>query len=279
MSGPVPLDLDRLFAASLKTFVPERKLLSDALKAAGQAKEAKEVQKIQRPSVSAWIVNQLARQEAPLLRLFAETTARLRGAQRPVAGAERGDDTAEAMAAHRDALKRLRARAEEILVASGQAARPQILERVVRNLRVGMASEEIRQTIESGRLIQDVGDEDFLSLLGPPSDLGTAAPPTAPRNTDLGSREVAARATEEAKTRARAEAERVRARADAERRSRALRDEADRARRTLEKGERDVETARQALSEAEDRLRRARLESERAGQAVQEAEAARDHQR
>jgi hypothetical protein len=284
----VPLDLDRLFAAPLKTFVAERKLLADALKAAGQGQEAKEVQKIQRPSVSAWIVNQLARQEAPLLELFAETTARLRGAQRPVAGAERVDDTVEAMAAHRDTLKRLRARAEEILVASGQTARPQILERVVRNLRVGMATEEIRQTIESGRLIQDVGDEDLLRLLGPPSETGGAAPATVPRNTDGGSREVAARAIEEAKTRSRAEAdrarargeaeaERVRAREKAELRIRALRGDADRARRTLEKGEREVERAQQALGEAEERLRRARRESELAEQALREAEASLDH--
>jgi hypothetical protein len=291
----VPLDLDPLFAAPLKTFVAERKRLADDLKAVGQVKEAKEVQKIQRPSVSVWIVNQLARREAPLLKVFAETTARLRGAQRPVAGGQRADDPTEAMAAHREALKRLRARAEEILVASGQAARPQILERVVRNLRVGMASEESRQTIEAGRLMEDVGDEDFLSLLGPPSEAGDAGEPTPPRNADGGSGEVVARGVDASKVRARAEAERVqaraeservqaraeservRARAEAERRIRGLRDGAERARRALEKGEREVESARQTLSETEERLRKAQLESELADQALGEAEATLDH--
>jgi hypothetical protein len=288
-------ELDRLFSAPLKTFVEERKRLAAELKAAGRPKEATEVGKTPKPSVSAWVVNQLARREAPLLKSLADTTVRLRGAQRPGARAAPADHTAEALAAHREALKRLRTRAEEILTASGQAARPQILEKVVRNLRVGMASEESRTRIESGRLIQDLAEEDFVSLLGEPSESADAGadadadvrvaarpapavePPSAEsgKARELARRQAAARAAEEAKTRARAEAERARAKTEAERRIRALKVEAETARRTQQKEQRAVETARQTLAESEDRLQRAQLESERIARALGEAEASR----
>src|SRR6202043_1593994 len=102
-----------------------------------------------RPSVSAWIVNQLARHDGPLLRELAELTDRLRGAQGQTARATEGS-ASELLAAHRAAIKRLRGRAEAILLASGQAVRPQILDRVLRNLRFGMADAKVRPTIESG---------------------------------------------------------------------------------------------------------------------------------
>jgi hypothetical protein len=172
-------DLDRLFAGPLKTFVAERKRLADQAKAAGQAQQAKEILKIPRPSVPAWVVNQLARQEAPLLQRLAEVTGRLRDAQRQVArgpsGAARLTDHAEALAAHREVTKQLRARAEEILRAAGQAAGHQLLERALRNLRVGLASEESRRIIQSGRLVHDLAEQDLASLLGPSPGDGEAA--------------------------------------------------------------------------------------------------------
>jgi hypothetical protein len=291
-------ELDRLFAAPLTTFVEERKRLAAELKASGRPKEAIELGKTPKPSASAWVVNQLARQEAPLLKSLADTTARLQGAQRPGAKAARADHTTQALAAHREALKLLRTRAEEILTASGQAARPQILEKVVRNLRVGMASQEIRPRIESGRLVQDLAEEDFVSLLGGPSGpadddaeshgavaasmvAANPAPADEPpfaesgKARELARRQAAAQAAEEAKTRARAEAERARAKAEAERRIRTLKIEAETARRTHQKEERAVEAARQTLAEAEDRLQRARLESERIARALREAETSR----
>jgi len=308
-------ELDELFAAPLKAFVGERKRLADQLKASGQPKEAKEIGKTPRPSVSAWVVNQLARQEAALLKSFAQMTARLRGAQGQAAKSGRAEETAEALAAHREVLKRLRGRAEEILVAAGQAARPQILERVVRNLRVGMAGEETRRTIESGRLIQDIGDEDFVTLLGDPSGSveavvahqpkasGRAPSGARGKETEIASRQAAARTAEETKARivdetkariaeetkartaeetkarAAAQAERLRLRTEAERRVRTLRPKAEGARRTLEKSERGVEAARRALADAEEALRQARLESEQAANELELAEAALESQR
>lgn len=299
---PSSPEYDHLFAAPLKTFVAERKRLADALKASGRPQEAKEILKTPRPGISAWIVNQLARHEAPLVGRLAETTASLQGAQRRLADAERVPGYAEMLAAHRETLRQLRARAEEILAASGQAVRPQILERVVRNLRVGLADAEIRPVIESGRLVRDVAETDFASLLdalrpkpdgaGSPAERQERTAPVVARDQvarqagERAEREAAARAGEEARARARAEAEqareaeraRARARAEEERRIKVLRGEAAGARMTLEKSERGVEAARQAQAEAEDRLRRARQAWEQAARELQEAEAAFDGQ-
>jgi hypothetical protein len=308
--APESDQLSQLFIAPLASFVAERKRIAVALKAAGRAQEAKEVLKIPRPSVSAWAVNQLARQEPELIRGFADVTRRLRDAQLgPAAGGAAGG--AEVMVEHREALKRLRARAEEILAAAGQAARPAILERVVRNLRVGVAGDETRRTIEEGRLVHDLDEPGFGGLLGAPEASGdddatdddedAAAAPAAPspraaapraapaasltaarQTRDKAEREAAARATEEARAREREEkerareAERVRARArlEAEQRVKIVRGDAELARRAQEREERAIEAARRALGEAEERLQRAREAVARADGELEAAEAA-----
>jgi len=117
-----PSSLDQLFAAPLKTFVAERKRLADQLEASGKSQAAKELGKTPRPSVSAWIVNQLARQDGPLLRELAALTDRLRDAQVQTAGAKLDGSASELLTAHRAAIKRLRGRAEEILRASNVGA-------------------------------------------------------------------------------------------------------------------------------------------------------------
>jgi hypothetical protein len=307
-----PSSLDQLFAAPLKTFVAERKRLADRLKASGDRQAAKALAKTPRPSVSAWIVNQLARQDGPLLREFAALTDRLRGAQGQTARSKSDGDASELLAEHRAAIKRLRGRAEEILLASGQAVRPQILDRVLRNLRFGMADAAIRPTIESGRLIEDVAAEaGFAGLFGRSDEAPTAVPRSSDGSSDSsdaesrdrrrapgksaarsqdhivgrdpdgrarraaaeGARAAAARASEETKARARAQAERVRARGEAEVRIRTLQARADGARRSLEKARRDADLARQALAHAEDDLRSAELAVQGCGKQLAEAQA------
>jgi hypothetical protein len=305
---PEAAALDQLFAAPLKAFVVERKRLADQLKAARKPSEAKALAKIPRPSVSAWIVNQLARQDAPLLREFAALTDRLRGAQGQTARSNSDGGASELLAEHRTAIKRLRGRAEEILRASGQAVRPQILDRVLRNLRFGMADAQVRPTIEGGRLIEDVAaEEGFAGLFGQSiespaassgsSDHSAEEPRDGPRHGVKGdsrapahaaagdpevearraareaARAAAVRAGEEAKARARAQAERARARGEAEVRLRTLQARADGAGRSLEKARRNVEAARQALTQAEVDLRSAQVTADGCAKQLTDAQA------
>ena len=69
---------DALYAAPLRAFVPERKRLADALRAAGQRKEAAAFLKLPRPSLSAWVVNQLFRRQRADVDALFEASARIR---------------------------------------------------------------------------------------------------------------------------------------------------------------------------------------------------------
>src|ERR1022692_3671577 len=105
-------ETDRLFIARPSDFVGERKILVKTLKATGRRQEAASIEKLPRPSLSTWATNQLARREPGLVKELGEVTARLQ-----TAGS--APDYAGAVAQHRDLLRSLRARAEEILTEAG----------------------------------------------------------------------------------------------------------------------------------------------------------------
>lgn len=103
-------------------FVSERKRLAAELKAAGDKSGATQLGKLPRPPISAWTVNQLwwnARDEFDALM---QSAAKLRG----------GD--LKANTAHRDALAKLRQRAQAILTEAGHAATESTLRRVTTTL-------------------------------------------------------------------------------------------------------------------------------------------------
>lgn len=106
-----------LYQAPHAAFVAERKRLASELKAAGD-KAAARLGKLPRPPASAWAVNQLWWQErAAFERLFA------------VAKKVRDGDLG-ATTEHRDALAKLRARAQDILADAGNAAAEATLRRI-----------------------------------------------------------------------------------------------------------------------------------------------------
>ena len=73
-------DLDSLFGTPPAAFIAERKRIVAALKAGGRKDEAKEVEKIPRPSVAIWTVNQIARRDPEVIRRLGAITARLQTA-------------------------------------------------------------------------------------------------------------------------------------------------------------------------------------------------------
>jgi hypothetical protein len=193
--------IDRLYVVRPADFVKERNAAAKALKAAGQREAAARVEKLPRPTPSVWAVNQLARHVPALVQRLVEATARLQ------AGGE--GSYADALAAHRDVLKALRAKAEEILEASEMRATPEVLTRVVHDLRAGVLNPESRPSIESGRLERDVADEGAANPFEQEVQLGArpagrvpvpaAAPKPAPSREDERARRAEARALEEAR--------------------------------------------------------------------------------
>jgi hypothetical protein len=256
-------DIGRLFSVRPAEFVGERKAVVKTLKAAGRREEAAAVEKLPRPTLSVWAVNQIARREPALLRRLADATAGLQGGN--AGGASR---YADVLAAHREVLKALRGQAEEILNASGFRPTPDLLTRVVHDLRAGISSPESRSLIESGRLVRDVTDD---GEANPFAGAPEAPPPTTQAGTQAGTHAgTDARAHERTSgldDRAEREQERARAlQAAREREAVRAREEA-RAfrRRRLENLRERVATAR-AASERDERAREA------ASRAVKEAE-------
>ena len=123
-----------LYRAPLDAFVVERKRLSLELKQAGDKGGAALLSKNPRPSVSAWVVNQLwweARTEFD--ELFASGT-RVRSGQLTEA------------TAHRQATNQLVSRAAKLLSAAGHSASEATLRKVGANLSA-LASPSTRSTL------------------------------------------------------------------------------------------------------------------------------------
>jgi hypothetical protein len=283
-------EIARLLAVPLGDFVEERKRLAASLKSLGRRDEAQAIAKLAKPSAALWAVNQLARREPAAIRRLAELTAVMQAGPRHAP-----DEYTHGLAEHRDVLRGLRDAAERILAEAKIGVNPALLERILHTLRAGMADDETRAAIEKARLLEEVGELDFTTLLGAqPAGAGLApraaepaarpasrtetpktqhkpahepAPGDEEREEQARAYEAAARAREE-------EQERARARAAAAREAEQLRAKADAVRKRVRDDERAVEAARRALIEAEERLDKARLESEQLERALKAAQAA-----
>src|SRR5215468_2971510 len=114
--------VETLFQAPHEQFVAERKRLAGELKAAGDKDGAARLAKLARPPISAWVVDQLWwRARAAFDALF-ETARQLR------------DGQLDAMAAHREAIAKLRAEAASILTDAEHGATEATLRRVTQTL-------------------------------------------------------------------------------------------------------------------------------------------------
>ena len=152
-------DWDSLFAAPPTRFIEERKRIVAALKGAGRKDEAKAVEKIPRPSIPVWTVNQIARRDPELVRRLGAITDRLKIAAGPEYGA--------AAAELRQALDDLRGEAAAVLAAAGhEDGGPHLIQRVIANVRAAAGGAETRAALEQGRLARDVEEQEITSLFG-----------------------------------------------------------------------------------------------------------------
>ena len=274
-------EITRLLAVPLGDFVEERKRLSASLKSLGRRDEAQAIAKLAKPSAALWVINQLARREPATIRRLAELTAAMQAGPRHAP-----DEYAQRLTEHRDVLRALRDAAEGILAEAKIGVSPALLERILHTLRAGMADDETRAAIEKARLLHEVGELDFTSLLSA-QPAGAEVAPRAPAhpkaaaehaqekpNAESDQHGEKARAHEQAARAREEERERARVRAAAAREAEQLRGKADAVRKRVRDDERAVEAARRALIDAEERLDKARLESEAMERALKAAQAA-----
>lgn len=211
-------EVDALYGLPLGEFVPARNALAKEL-------EQPEIKKLQKPSTTAWVLNQLVRQAPDDVEALLAAGHKVAETQ---AGAVRGRGSApfrEAVHAEREALTPLLARARRLV-----KGEPQML-KVADALRAAAAHPALHEPLRAGRLSEgpETGGFGGLDGLDAPVGAGNEAEEQAAR----AARE--RRDLEKAAERAEREAARLEERAEqAERRATDLRAQADDARRAAD---------------------------------------------
>ncbi len=273
--------IDGLYRVEPSAFVEARGVLAKSLRATDKALAA-EVAKLVKPTVSAWVVNQLYWHERGAFEAMLDAGEEARVLQTRAMRGEAVGGLAEALDARQRALRNLTRLAERRLVDAGSAAGPAVVRRVETTLEALAAYGRAREAPRLGRLSADLDPPGFgiLASLGVEAREGPEVPP---RGEEPGARAAALEGPapeplEEAPVSPDPEAERRRARvrwqrecAEAAEVAAAAELEARAARRVLTASmERTREVARaraqaaQALADAQARLDEASSALERA---------------
>jgi hypothetical protein len=237
---------ERLYGVDLDDFVRERAAAAKELRGQGERGEAGAVAKLPKPSVAAWIVNRLARDEAKATGGLLDAGARLRDVQ---LGAGSAADLRTAGEAQEAALRSLMRAAERIAGRRGSAA---TLDRVRETLHAAALDEELAEQVRRGVLVREQRAVGFPMGLAIPE--GRRRPAATPKP------------KQEAGARPKPEAEPVPERRDevgAKRRERAAA-AAEKAADALDDAEAALAAAQEELAAAERRARDARRAADRA---------------
>ena len=258
---PSEAEVDRLFQLPLAEFTAARNALAKARKTAGDADAATAIKGLSKPSVSAWVVNQLWWSKRPLFDdLLAAGDAARDAAERGAGPAEQQGTAAK----RRDALRALLRAAEEQLREGGHGASTATLRKITTTLEACAAYGSRLPTPGPGRLADDMAPPGFdvlASLAGlpkpapepePEPEATTPAPdPTAALAAAL---DAATQRADEARIALDETLERYE---DLERTAVAARRAADEAKRTADKAQTAANEADRAVLEARARLREA----------------------
>jgi hypothetical protein len=215
----------------LEEFTALRKDIASQLRGQGQEAAAADIAKLKKPTISAWVVNQLVRTKTlDVARLLKAGEALDRAQEKLLAGKTSNFDAARAEEAA--AVRLLQDAAREVL----PTASAQVLERVTQTLRSATSAEN-RTLLKSGRLTEDLEPPGFdaFSFVAPEHPRGKGPKVASPSKrldelnaqrkaaSEVASRlttealdlELAAKEAELAARRARQRAEAARAKADA----------------------------------------------------------------
>lgn len=154
-------ELERLYGLPLSEFTRARDGLARELRKAGEREAADEVKALAKPSLPAWAVNQLARNELMQMRALTTAGERLRRAQAELLEGSGPDELQAALQRQRDVVGALVESARRILESAGQAATESTLERVRGTLTAAAADEEGARLVERGRLTKELDPAGF----------------------------------------------------------------------------------------------------------------------
>ena len=160
-------EVGELFAMPPEQFVKRRDELVAKLKARGAGKAASLVKALDKPTLAAWVVNQLARESPAQIAELLEAASRLRKVQ---AGALKRQVSAEELrsAAHaeREALGALIRRAGDVLRAANRSESSGLLGRIESTLHAhAVGTTQQRELLRGGRLTHESVAAGFGGLL------------------------------------------------------------------------------------------------------------------
>ncbi len=170
---------DRLYGADLDEFVKERTAAAKALRGDGRREDAAAVAKLAKPSVAAWIVNRLARDERKPVGALLDAGARLRDVQ---LGAGSAADLRKASQAQEAALRSLMRSAERIAGSRGSATSA-TLDRVRETLHAAALDAGLAEHVRRGVLVREERAVGFPAGIAVPAERrrASAATPASPR--------------------------------------------------------------------------------------------------
>jgi hypothetical protein len=246
--------VDALFKLPLGEFTAARNALVSRLKKAGQQTEAAEAKALPKPSVSAWVVNQLYWRHGYLFGRLFDAGERLRHAQTT----RQTSNLNELVNARREVMAALATNAADILREGGYSDTRDVMRRVASTLEALSAYGSLPDAPSAGRLTVDLEPPGFETLAGlvPPQNAVKLAASKSPSS----ARQPGAKDSTHARDQQRLVAA---------------------AKSAVRKAERELSVARQQAERAEARLKTAaadakRSEAQRARLERQAAEAARE---
>jgi hypothetical protein len=224
--------VDGLYGLPREEFTSARNALVRELRSSGRKDEAEEVRALKKPSVSAWAVNQLARQHPQQVAELVKAGDGLRKAQRDVLAGKKGADVRAASRVQHELADGLVDAAREILETTGIRATQSTAQRISGTLRAASSEPAAAKLLRKGRLSEDVESVGFGPLLH-----------VAPQR----------------KGRSRPQRDRTRERAAAQKKRKReavaqARGEATAARKAADQAERDAKRARERAEAAERRV-------------------------
>ncbi len=236
----MPDPVDELYGAPLDEFVSRRDALARSLRKEGKREEADGVKALRKPSVAAWAVNVLAREEREAVDELLAAGERLRAAHAELLDGGDPGAVQEAASAERAAVEGLVAAARGVLADAGRPATDATLDRVRDTLHAAASDDTVRELVRAGRVVEDAEATGF-ALAGLSPGKGAKRPAAArPRKADR----AAPRRKEAAERVKQAQAELAEAEGAVREAERALaraEKEADRRRGALERAERALE--------------------------------------
>jgi hypothetical protein len=227
-----------LYGLPVEEFTKTRDELAKELRKKGKKEAADEVKALRKPTVSAWVINQLARRHPQEMKALVKAGDDLRKAQRSAVSGRDPERLLEATRSHRDRLDDLTSLARHELDAGGQT-----LQRVAQTLRAGSIDKQASKALLAGTLATDVEQAGFGPLLSEvplPTRSTRRSAKSKPAPAKPKPRKAPDRSREqEAKLRRQLQEARKGAREERRRADAAAR-EAERAQRTAEKAEAQV---------------------------------------